>query len=166
MFKLTKGDKRVIDAFIDQRPAESKKLISDGTHLDGLWMGGAGIAWWGPKYTTIRMQDLGSKAAQTVQRAIAKKVPRNWLDPANFSGGRGGLSGARGPDLDPQQERMLDEIVLMAVNDGRYYPSQPAISVGMALKEYSKIKLREMEEDAQIIRRHAVREVQRQWRQR
>jgi hypothetical protein len=79
---------------------------------------------------------------------------------------RRGFGRARGPQFDTQQEQMLHEVVLMAVNDGRYYPNMPAISVEQAMKEYIKIKSREMHEDAKIIRRAAVREVQSQWRQR
>jgi hypothetical protein len=155
MFNLTKADKTVIAAFLDQRPASSKKLITDGQRLDGLWMGGMGIAEW--RGRRILFTDLGSKAAQIVQHAIEKKAPRNWL---------GGFGQARGPELDPEQEQMLHEIVLMARNDGRYYPNQPAISVEQAIKEYIKIKTGGLREDAQIIRRAAVREVQHVWRQR
>ena len=75
--KLKKSDAKVIDAFLDKKSASSKKLDSTGNSLDGLWMGGKGIARWvGGK---IQFADLGSKAAQTVQRAIRKKAPKNWL---------------------------------------------------------------------------------------
>lgn len=71
------SDKQVIDAFLDKKSAESKKLSTDGTRLDGSWLGGSGIAEWiGDK---IKFNDLGSKAAQTIQRAIKKAAPKNWL---------------------------------------------------------------------------------------
>jgi hypothetical protein len=76
--KLGKGDQKTIDAFLDKKKADSKKLSTDGKRLDGNWMGGRGIAEW--KSGKIVFHDLGSKAAQTVQRAIKKKAPRNWLD--------------------------------------------------------------------------------------
>lgn len=70
------SDKHVILAFLDGKQATSKKLDSDGTRLDGLWMGGKGIADWGPDHK-IHMPDLGSKAADTVQRTIRDLAPAN-----------------------------------------------------------------------------------------
>ena len=77
---LSKADKFVIDCFTDRVPAESKKLQTDGKRLDGLWMGGSGIAEW--VGDSIRFNDLGSKAAQSVQRALRKMVPAKWLTAA------------------------------------------------------------------------------------
>lgn len=74
---LTKADKAVIAAFTEHRHASSKALSTDGHTLDGHWMGGSGIAHWSGN--KIHFTDLGSKGAQTVQRAIAKEAPRNWL---------------------------------------------------------------------------------------
>ena len=75
--KLGKPDMKVIDAFLDKKSGSSKKLDTDGARLDGSWMGGRGIARWvGGK---IQFADLGSRAAQTVQRAVKKKAPKNWL---------------------------------------------------------------------------------------
>lgn len=65
-----KSDRDVIAAFIARRSATGKKLSTDGQRLDGHWMGGSGIAKWsGGK---IVFGDLGSRAAQTVQKAIQK----------------------------------------------------------------------------------------------
>ena len=75
--RFNKGDKKVVEAFLDKQPAESRKLSTDGKRLDGLWMGGMGIAEW--KHGKIVFTDLGSKAAQTVQRAIVRAAPKNWL---------------------------------------------------------------------------------------
>lgn len=70
-------DKKTIEAFTDKKAAESKKFSTDGKRLDGLWMGGKGIAVWeGGK---IHFNDLGSKAAEQVQRYIKKSTPKNWL---------------------------------------------------------------------------------------
>lgn len=75
--RLTPKDKKVIQAFYEQTSAESKKLYTDGKVLDGLWMGGNAIAEWeGGK---IKFNDLGSKASVTVQRAVKKYVPANYL---------------------------------------------------------------------------------------
>lgn len=71
------SDKQVIDAFLDKKSADSKKLSTDGTRLDGSWMGGSGIAKWVDD--KIQFNDLGSKAAQTVQNAVKKAAPKNWL---------------------------------------------------------------------------------------
>lgn len=72
--KLTPKDRKVIAAFIDGDAQTSAHLTTDGLRLDGRWMGGNHIAF----FTTggdIAFSDLGSKAAQTVQRAIARAAP-------------------------------------------------------------------------------------------
>lgn len=74
---MTKSDKAVIIAFTDHRPASGKKLSTDGNTLNGHWMGGDNIAHW--RGDKIHFTDLGSVAAQRVQRAVAKEAPRNWL---------------------------------------------------------------------------------------
>ena len=74
---LTSKDKAVIMAFIDQKPAESKKLLTNGLRLDGLWMGGSGIAHW--EGGRIVMNDLGSRSAQTVQNYLKKETPKNLM---------------------------------------------------------------------------------------
>ena len=99
--KLGKSDKKVIDAFLNKEAAEAKKLSTDGKRLDGNWMGGRGIAEWsGGK---IVFTDLGSKAAETVQRAIKKAAPKNWLAEAR------GLTG--------YSVRELFDLLLRAVNE-------------------------------------------------
>ena len=71
-------DSKVISAFLDHRSADSKKLSTDGRRLDGNWMGGYNIARWGSD-DKIHFEDLGSRAAQTYQRAIVRAVPKNWI---------------------------------------------------------------------------------------
>ena len=71
---LSPEDKKVIDAFIDKKKAESKKYSTDGKTLDGLWSGGTNIAEWGGG--SIAMIDRGSKAVETVQNYIRKNAPR------------------------------------------------------------------------------------------
>lgn len=77
-FSVTPADKKVIRAFTEHRPAEGKRLSTDGQRIDGLWMGGKKIAIWGDG-DQIHFHNLGSKAAETVQRAIAREVPKNWI---------------------------------------------------------------------------------------
>lgn len=85
--RLTKADMGVIRAWVDGEtatpPTVSKKLRAAGPRLDGNWMGGTGIAVWeqdtGPHGTAIRLNDLGSKAAQVVHRQIRKLVPASWI---------------------------------------------------------------------------------------
>lgn len=73
--RLGKKDRAVIKAFIAGREAEGLKLRTDGERLDGIWMGGNGIAEWtkGPRVGSIVFNDLGSRAAQQVQRALKKE---------------------------------------------------------------------------------------------
>lgn len=75
--RLSKGDKKVIAAFIDQKSGTSKKLHSDGRRLDGLWMGGRGIATWeGGK---IALEDPPGRAVQKVQKMLRQMAPKNML---------------------------------------------------------------------------------------
>lgn len=69
---LGKTDKAVIKAFAEKKKAESKKLESTGTSLDGLWMGGKGIAEW--KSGKIHLGPNAGRSIQTVQRFLMKKA--------------------------------------------------------------------------------------------
>lgn len=78
-YTSTPAGKKVVMAFLDKRAADSKKLRTDGKRLDGMWMGGRGIAEWiGDK---IVLNDLGSRSAQTIQNIIRREAPANWLKP-------------------------------------------------------------------------------------
>jgi len=74
---LGKKDKRVIECFTEKLACEGHKLSTNGERLDGVWMGGHGIAEW--VRGKIVFHDLGSRSAQTVQRAVARAVPKSWL---------------------------------------------------------------------------------------
>jgi hypothetical protein len=80
---LGKKDKRVLKAFIEGKHLVGHKLSTDGERVDGHWLGGNEIAEWGDvkyaPYRVIYLYDRGSKAAQTVQRAIKKQVPASWI---------------------------------------------------------------------------------------
>lgn len=75
--RLTPKDKKVIEAFTEHRPMESKNLSTDGQRLDGNWMGGTGIAFW--RGSKIMKRDLGSASAETVQNYLDRATPANWL---------------------------------------------------------------------------------------
>jgi len=77
---LSPGDKKVIDAFTEKRKADNNKFYTDGKILDGLWMGGNGIATW--KGDSIVLGNPSSKAIITVHRFLRKSVPDNWLKTA------------------------------------------------------------------------------------
>lgn len=77
--KMGKGDREVIDAFTDQKAADSKKFTTDGKQLDGNWMGGRNIARWENDLIVFRGPD--SKSAQAVQRLIRKMAPKMSLHP-------------------------------------------------------------------------------------
>lgn len=78
--KLTKGNKKVIDAFINKKKADDQKFESTGTVLDGLWMGGKEIAYW--KNNKINFGNLTSRSQQTVQKYIRKAAPSMDLNEA------------------------------------------------------------------------------------
>lgn len=83
---LGKKDKDVINAFTDHVPMEGNKLRTDGQKLDGIWMGGDGIAHWNAG--RIYFNDLGSKSAQQVQSAIKKIVPKYWIMERKLASGK------------------------------------------------------------------------------
>ena len=80
--KLGRSEKEVIASFLDKKKKSGTKLSTDGKRLDGLWMGGSGIATW--EKGKIVFHDLGSKSAQTVQKAIKKEAPKNWLSERRY----------------------------------------------------------------------------------
>lgn len=67
---LSDKDHEVIKAFMNKKPHSSKKLSTDGKKLDGNWMGGSGIAHHSEH--GLHLNELGSKSAQQVHRAIKK----------------------------------------------------------------------------------------------
>ena len=74
-FRLSKTDKLIVDDFTNRIEEWGLHLKSDGKELHGMWMGGRGIAFWdGDK---VYFRDLGSKAAETVQRYLKKRLPKN-----------------------------------------------------------------------------------------
>lgn len=72
--RLTKLDLAVVRSFADRAHASksSRHLSHDGQALSGNWMGGNRIAEW--IGDVVRFNDLGSRAAQTVQRALRKEL--------------------------------------------------------------------------------------------
>ncbi len=67
---LSDKDHEVIKAFMNKKPHSSKKLTTDGKKLDGNWFGGSGIAHHSEH--GLHLNELGSKSAQQVHRAIRK----------------------------------------------------------------------------------------------
>jgi hypothetical protein len=87
---LGKKDKAVLHAFTDGEPLAGHKLHTDGISLDGYGMGLRNVAVWvwvkgsdspypgiGKK---IRFADLGTRSAQTIQRAVRKIAPKKWIE--------------------------------------------------------------------------------------
>jgi hypothetical protein len=75
---LTKLDKKVIMAFIDEKPADSKLLESTGKVLNGNWLGGSKIASW--INGSIRLHELGSKKSDQIHKFIKKEAPKRDLE--------------------------------------------------------------------------------------
>jgi hypothetical protein len=81
--RLGKKDKRVLEVFAESRgtrtdPVEGLKLYTDGVRLDGLWMGGSGIATWvsSPDHRPIvYFGPNASRSIQFVQHAVRRAVP-------------------------------------------------------------------------------------------
>lgn len=75
-------DAKVIDAFLACRPAESKRLSTDGVSLDIDAMGGKGIAVW--KGGMLVVDDNGSKSGETLRKAVLRKAPLAFLAPESY----------------------------------------------------------------------------------
>lgn len=85
--RLDQKDRDVIYAFVDRYPMDGDKLSTDGKSLDGHWIGGNNIAEWvrgGPYGKWIVFNDLGSRAAQSVQRVIKSIVSPSVLSDDGF----------------------------------------------------------------------------------
>lgn len=82
-FALTRADRSVLNAFLGQQAASGNKLDTDGVTLDGLWMGGRGIASW--HMGKIEFHDLGSRVAQQIQRVISSMAPAAWVKKASVN---------------------------------------------------------------------------------
>lgn len=78
-FSMGSADRRVLKAFSMGQALSSKKLSSDGRTLDGNWMGGRGIAT-RDKEGRVTLHDIGSRAAQSVHRAIRKLVGDGMIE--------------------------------------------------------------------------------------
>ena len=85
-YRMSPNDKTVVMSFLSQESNDSKKLTTDGSRLDGNWMGGRGIAEW--VGNQIKLNDLGGKASQTVHNFIRKNAPRNQLKHDNALRGK------------------------------------------------------------------------------
>lgn len=77
MDRLYKKDKAVVRAFTERRALDGDKLTTDGTRLDGYWMGGNDIAHW--KNGKIHLPDTGGRSGQLVQNAVRREAPKNDL---------------------------------------------------------------------------------------
>jgi hypothetical protein len=83
-------------------------------------MGGNGIATWeGGK---IHFQDLGSKSAQSVQKAVAKEAPRNWI-------------GAGSEWALPKRRNPLSPYAKMQRKAGFKAPPKPKFKIGYYVED-------------------------------
>jgi hypothetical protein len=72
---LTKGEKKVVRAFTEKKPADSKRLSTDGERLS-IHGSGTAAQWKGGK---IHMGPNVSRSTQAVQRALRREAPKNWI---------------------------------------------------------------------------------------
>lgn len=143
-FKMSPADQKVLDAFIDKKSADSKKLSTDGKTLDGNWMGGKGIAVWeGGK---IHLEDTGGKSGQTIQRAIRKLAPRNLVaafrDVTTVSS-QAVVAKRMARSFIRKLARMSDEareLELFIENDGQLYRQQYAPIIQNLMRKRNKGK--------------------------
>jgi hypothetical protein len=148
---LTPKDKKVLDAFTDKKPMEGTKLSTDGKSLDIAGLGGGGVAKWvGGK---IELVDLGGRSSDVVHRAIRKIVPKNWLKQGAYEG-----------HMDPDQERLFNNLHMRATNEGRFYNRRDAKgAVDFAFREYQKDRDRADREDFRIIKDRLEKAILEYW---
>jgi hypothetical protein len=79
---LSPNDKKVVDAFTDQKSMEGKTLSTDGKKLELMGMGGGVVATWRNGVVEIG-DDLGSRTFDTIVRALRKATPKNLLREAS-----------------------------------------------------------------------------------
>ncbi|GAF80269.1 unnamed protein product, partial [marine sediment metagenome] len=114
-FRITTGSKKVLKAFLDKKAADSKKLDTDGTRLDGNWMGGKDIAHWVKGKIEAGAHRPHGRADQTILRWIKKNAAKNDLKgvvfehlnidgPGNFTKG---LASVLGEAIPPSTEFAL-----------------------------------------------------------
>jgi len=65
--------------------------------------------------------------------------------------------------LDPDQERLLEEVYTTASNYGEFYPKFPTKAVIKAIKEVVAYKSKDIRSDAMKVKTEAIKEVARQW---
>jgi hypothetical protein len=90
--RLGVKDWKVVEAFVDGRALDGHKLHTDGNRPDGYWLGGTGIAEKVDGHK-IRFNDLGSRSAQSVQRAVRGMAPAFQME--DFPGVNGKRRGRR-----------------------------------------------------------------------
>jgi len=79
--ELTPAHKKVIDAFLARRPAESAKLWTDGVALDLLWMGGGRFASW--KGGRLHLEHAPTSPSEdTILRYLEKRHGKPAIMPA------------------------------------------------------------------------------------
>lgn len=71
--RLTDKDKAVIDAFLNRKMLDSKKLWTDGNSLDGRWMGGSNLASW-RNDGTLYLPTPSTKGRVTINNYIEKRM--------------------------------------------------------------------------------------------
>ena len=76
-------DRKVVDAFIDQKGMDGKILTTDGKKLELSGMGGGVVAKWDGDLIEFGA-DLGSRTYDSIVRAVKKVAPKNLLKKANW----------------------------------------------------------------------------------
>ena len=155
--KLGKKDKAVIDAFTSKKPMEGKKLDTDGKKLDGVWMGGNGIASW--KDGKIHFSYAGGRAAQTVQRAVKRNAAPNDIAESIDEERWNSVSKVYG-ELNDSEMDLLDQALLIAANDSKiYFEKDIKRAAKMAIEEVRKWKQQSFKEMLRAIEKPMVKEL-------
>lgn len=92
--RISIGDRDVIHAFIGRRPADSKKLWTDGERLDGLWMGGSNMAEWAAGHVVFHQ--TGGRTGDQIQRLLKKLLPAGVFGGYNRGSGEYWIKEAMG----------------------------------------------------------------------
>jgi hypothetical protein len=107
------------------------------------------------------------EGTQSTDEVNAMARPRSWdMTDRYAQARRGGRTAAIDTGLNDDEREMLNQVVMTAENEGRFYQKRDAKgAVDYAIKEVLKFKISDLREDAKHIRNIAIKEVQQGWKE-
>jgi len=134
--------------------------------MSNVYPNGADIDEQGPHRVVISSRLGALRDPGDPKFVVIEEVEPHWTQTAYGGTDRRGLRSFRGvaPDLDSEEERILDQVVLIAVNEGEFYNDRDyAGAVKRAAEVFYRYETEALRENLRTVRDHAIAEVRRQW---